>query len=124
MSKPVQTVDSYINARSATVRETLNRLRAFVRATLPEVTEGMKYGAPVFFTPGGKPVIYLYGGKDHANLGFLHGAELDDPEQVLKGSGVSGRHIKFFPDDPIPVETVEELLRQCIELDHIGENKN
>ena len=116
MAKSVETVDSYIAARSAPVRATLKALRAFVHTTLPEATEGMKWGAPVFFNAGRKPVIYLYGGVDHANLGFLHGAKLDDPDRVLKGSGVSGRHVKFYPDEAIPKVTLEKLLRQCAKL--------
>ena len=76
----------------------------------------MKWGAPVFFNASGKPVVYLYGGVDHANLGFLHGAQLDDPDRILKGNGVSGRHVKFHPDEAISKVTLEKLLRQCAKL--------
>lgn len=116
LAKSVETVDSYIAARSAPVRATLEALREFVHKTLPEAAEGMKWGAPVFFNASGKPVVYLYGGVDHANLGFLHGAQLDDPDRILKGNGVSGRHVKFYPDEAISKVTLEKLLRQCAKL--------
>ena len=118
MAKPVQTVDSYIAARSPPVRATLKSLRELIHATLPEIEEGMKWGAPVFLDSNGVPVVYLYGGKDHANLGFIHGAELDDPKGLLQGRGESGRHVEIYPDETIPKAALKKLLRQCVESSH------
>ncbi len=57
MPKSLQTVDDYIAARSKPVRATLESLRRLVRKTLPETTEGMKWGAPVFCGARGNPCI-------------------------------------------------------------------
>jgi hypothetical protein len=73
----------------------------------------MKWGAPVYWNAAGKPVIYLYGGRDHANLGFLHGAGLDDPDGLLEGRGASGRHVKVFPGKPWPRAALAALVSQC-----------
>ena len=113
MARGAETVDAYIAGRSAPVRALLEELRAFVRETLPGAREGMKWGAPVYWNAAGKPVIYLYGGRDHANLGFLHGAGLDDPEGLLEGRGVSGRHVKVFPGKSWPRAALAVLVRQC-----------
>ncbi|TQV81363.1 DUF1801 domain-containing protein [Exilibacterium tricleocarpae] len=91
-------MDSYIAARNPAVRTTLAALRALVQPTLPQVTEGMKWGAPIFLDPQGEPVVYLYGGKDHANLGFIRGAELSDPKGILQGRGHLGRHVASIGD--------------------------
>jgi hypothetical protein len=109
-------VETYVAARSKRVRATLEELRTLVKSTLPGVTEGMKWGAPVYSRPDGCPLVYLYGGKDHANLGFLRGAELDDPDELLEGTGVSGRHIKVYPSDEIPTKPIRALLRQSAKL--------
>jgi hypothetical protein len=113
MAKAKETVEGYIAARSPGVGALLEDLRAFVQETLPEAREGMKWGAPVYWNAAGKPVVYLYGGRDHANLGFLHGAGLDDPEGILEGRGVSGRHVKLFPGKALPRAALAALLRQC-----------
>ena len=111
-----RTVEQYVAARSKPVRETLKALRQLVKSTLPSLGEGMKWGAPVYSKPTGAPLAYLYGGKDHANLGFLRGAELDDPDNLLEGSGVSGRHIKVFAGQPLPRKQIQSLLRQSMKL--------
>ena len=112
MAKSEETIDSYISARSAPVRKILEALRKLVFATVPGVTEGLKWGAPVFFGTDGEPFAYLYGGKDHANLGFLHGVDLDDPKNVLEGKGIAGRHVKIYPDDQMPTDVLMALLMQ------------
>ncbi len=116
MAKPTQTVDGYIADRSAPVCKTLKALRRLVQRTLPGATEGMKWGAPVFANKNGKLVIYLYGGKDLAHLGFIHGAELDDPERILEGRGESGRHVKIYPGKPVPERALKALLTQCADM--------
>jgi hypothetical protein len=94
----------------------LEELRSLVHEALPAAVEGYKWGAPVFDNAHGVTVVYLYGGKDHANLGFVRGAELDDPEKILKGAGKSGRHVQVFPGQAIPKAALMALLRQCADL--------
>lgn len=120
MTNKKQSVEEYVSARSAPVRKILNALRRLVKSTLPDVTEAMKWGAPVYSTPDGHALIYIYGGKDHANLGFLRGAELDDPSKLLAGSGKSGRHIKIYSRNEIPEEDIRVLLHQSANLKSIN----
>ena len=87
-----------------------------MKATLPEVTEGMKWGAPVYIGRDGEPLVYLYGGKDHANLGFLRGAELNDPDELLGGRGKATRTVKIYASDEIPRKEIRNLLRQSARL--------
>jgi len=113
MAKAPPTVDLYIAARVPKVRALLERLRKLVADTRPEAEEMMKWGAPVWCARGDAPEIYLYGGKDHANLGFVQGVGLDDPQGLLKGKGESGRHVKLWPDKPMPEAALIALIRQC-----------
>lgn len=108
--------EEYIAERDAPVRAVLEELRALVHAALPDAAEGFKWGAPVFDNAHGVTVVYLYGGKDHANLGFVRGAELDDPHRILKGSGKAGRHVQIFPGKTVPAAQLTALLAQCAAL--------
>lgn len=116
MAKSPETVDGYISARCTPVRVTLEALRSLVHAALPGAVEDMKWGAPVFSIANGRVVIYLYGGKDHANLGFIQGVELQDPEKVLQGRGETGRHVRINPDEEIPETVLKALVLQCAAL--------
>src|ERR1700712_775960 len=39
--------------------------------------------------------LYIAGFDKHANLGFTQGAHLEDPAEVLEGTGAGYRHVKF-----------------------------
>ena len=43
------------------------------------------------------PFAYVGVFKAHVNLGFFHGAHLDDPADILEGTGKRMRHIKLRP---------------------------
>jgi len=53
--------------------------------------------------------LYVTGFAGHANLGFLHGAAMGDPEHVLEGTGAAMRHVKF--ESPGQVEAAKWLDR-------------
>ena len=80
------TVDEYIEAAAQPVAQILQAARHLILETLPDAQELMKWGAPIYRLSSGQDVCYLYGGKDHVNLGFLLGAQLDDPDELLEGA--------------------------------------
>ena len=116
MMRKHETVDDYINRCSETVVPLLEELREFIRTTLPDATECMLYGAPVFMNANGAPVIYLFGSKQHVNFGFLISDELTDPHGMLKGSGKPSKHITVFPDKPYDKVLLSDFVSQCAEI--------
>ena len=107
------TIDDYINGCSPAVAPLLEELRDFVHATIPQATEDMQYGAPVFLNAHGIPVIYLFGSKKHVNFGFLKSMELSDPDGRLKGSGKPSKHIRVLPGKPVNTAKLMKFVRQC-----------
>ena len=112
-----ESIDAYIRDRPKPVATLLTELRAFIKAALPGVTEGMKYGAPVFYNAKKTPVIYLFGSRDHVNFGFLKSSALSDPNGVLLGSGKPSKHIEIHPDKPINKPALREFIKQCETLE-------
>jgi hypothetical protein len=53
--------------------------------------------------------------RDHVNLGFNRGAELDDPERVLLGTGNKIRHIRISAVGDVRTPGVRSLLRAAAE---------
>jgi hypothetical protein len=105
------TADEYFAGQTGVARDTLIALRNLVKAALPKATEGFKWGAPVYFSPDGYPLCYLFAVRDHVNLGFLSGAQIEDPKGLLEGSGERGRHIKVFDPADIRKTAFKDLLR-------------
>ena len=53
---------------------------------------------------------YISAAKDHVNLGFNYGAELDDPEGLLGGTGKLLRHTRLTS----PVDVKRPALRALL----------
>ena len=79
------TVDAYLDQAPEDQKETLLRLRLLVHQTVAGVSEEIKWGFPVFAKT--KDFAYLRSTKKHITLGFYHIDRLEDPDQLLEGSG-------------------------------------
>jgi hypothetical protein len=47
----------------------------------------------------------------HVNVGFFHGASLEDPSRLLQGTGKFMRHVKARPGTLPDREALEALIR-------------
>jgi hypothetical protein len=47
----------------------------------------------------------------HANVGFFHGAEVEDPKGLLQGSGRRMRHVKLKPGADVDPGALDALIR-------------
>lgn len=53
---------------------------------------------------------YVAAFKAHANIGFFHGAVLDDPKRLLQGSGKQMRHVKLHLAEPHDSDAIRNLI--------------
>lgn len=67
-----------------------------MRACGDDVVELMHDGCPVVCVEDA-PFAYVNVFKSHTNVGFFHGADLDDPAGLLEGTGKRMRHVKLEP---------------------------
>jgi hypothetical protein len=67
-----------------------------MRACGEDVLELMHDGCPVACVEDA-PFAYVNVFKSHTNVGFFHGAHLDDPAGLLEGTGKNMRHVKLEP---------------------------
>jgi hypothetical protein len=58
--------------------------------------------------------------KDHVNLMFPRGVDLEDPQGLLEGSGKAMRHIKMLSDVDIDRPGVRALIRQAKNRPDLG----
>jgi hypothetical protein len=49
----------------------------------------------------------------HVNVGFFRGAELDDPDGLLEGTGRFMRHVKLRPGADVNAEALTRLIREA-----------
>jgi hypothetical protein len=97
------------------VRELANLLRELVAEVMPKAVEvpwPKMHMASYGVGPKKKTehFCYISAQKDDVNLGFYYGAELPDPEGLLKGTGKLLRHVKIRESEAIRSRALRRLL--------------
>ena len=94
------TFDDVVNGFSKDVSEICRALRALITELHPDCVEVPRPGEPsASYGYGEKKMseayAYIMPQKNHANLGFYHGANIESEYPFLEGTGKKLRHIKL-----------------------------
>jgi hypothetical protein len=122
-----QSASDLISARIAELTDwrgqTLRRVRALIKAALPEVVEEWKWGTPVWSHDGIICTGESY--KKAVKLTFPKGAALKDPGRLFNSSleGNVRRAIDFHETDEIDESRLMALVRQAAALNRAGKSK-
>src|SRR5881397_1809567 len=93
----VDVVKEFLSNYPEGVRKITLELRKMARKTMPRSHEFLYYDAINYSlddSPLGR-VCYISPMEKYVTLGFLFGAQLDDPHHLLQGSGKRARHLKI-----------------------------
>jgi hypothetical protein len=109
-SKRDPAVDDWLSTRSAEHRPVVHKWFERLRGCGPDVLELLHDGAATACV-GDVPFAYVAAFKHHVNLGFFNGAALDDPFELLEGTGKRMRHVKLMPGAEVDAHSLDELIR-------------
>ncbi len=102
MIKRDPAVDFWLSGEPAELRAIARQWFKRMRQCGDDVLELIHDGCPVACVEDA-PFAYVNTFKTHVNVGFFHGAILDDPAGLLEGSGKRMRHVKLKPgSEPKP----------------------
>src|SRR5256714_2707212 len=59
---------------------------------------------------GDAAFAYVNAFKAHVNVGFFRGAEIEDPNGLLEGSGKFMRHVKLSPEREVDTAALTKLI--------------
>jgi hypothetical protein len=80
-----------------------------MRACGADVRELLHDGHPTACV-GDAAFGYVNAFRAHVNVGFFHGAMLDDPAGLLEGTGKRMRHVKLRPAQQVNAVALRELI--------------
>lgn len=80
-----------------------------MRACGPDVCELLHDGFPTACV-GDAAFAYVAAFSTHVNVGFFHGATLDDPQHLLVGAGKRMRHVKIRWGEPVDEAALTKLI--------------
>jgi len=102
-------VDIWLNDDAIDLRPIAQRWFARMRKCGDDVRELMHDGCPVACVEDA-PFGYVNSFKSHVNVGFFHGAALEDPAGLLEGSGKRMRHVKLKPGHEPNTAALSDLI--------------
>ena len=106
-------VDSYLASMSYEARMMLEEIRSIITAGVPEATEGISYGMPVFKYRGN--LVWMGGYKKHCSLFGIGSATLDLFEDELEPYRTPKGALHFRIGSPIPAGLVTRLMKARVE---------
>jgi hypothetical protein len=102
-------VDAWLADGRDELKSFARRWFAEMRRCGDDVLELLHDGCPVVCVKDA-PFAYVNTFKAHTNVGFFHGAALDDPASLLEGAGKRGRHVKLKPGGEIDETALRDLI--------------
>lgn len=92
--------------------EIMQKLRKIVFSIYPKTNERMMYGGIMFSIEDDFGGIFVR--KKHVSFEFSSGAQMDDPNSVLEGTGKFRRHLKIRSLADIEEKKVEFFVKQSL----------
>jgi hypothetical protein len=102
-------IDAWLSEQPDALRSIAQQWFNAMRGRGNDVRELMHDGCPVACVQDA-PFGYVNVFKDHVNIGFYFGAELEDPAGLLEGTGKRMRHVKRKPGDSVDVAALSTLI--------------
>ena len=109
MSGKAKTIDAYIAAFPAEVKQILEQIRAIVKKVAPDAEETISYDIPTF-NLGGTYLVYFAAWKKHIAL-YPVSPQLAEQlsEDLSKYKGSKGS-VHFPLNKPIPFDLIEKIV--------------
>lgn len=102
-------VDAWFSGPGPDLRRLAQPWFDALRACGPDVEVLLHDGHPTACV-GGAAFAYVDAFSAHVNVGFFHGAELDDPAGLLEGAGKRMRHVKVRWGQPVDEAALKALI--------------
>ena len=102
-------IDVWLNEQAPELGAIAHDWFVRMRACGDDIRELMHDGCPVTCVSDA-PFSYVNVFKDHVNVGFFYGAELEDSTGLLEGSGKRMRHVKVKPGADLNFAALSALI--------------
>ena len=112
------TVDSILEGHAPHVREIVERLRAIIRATVPDAIESAHavWHSLSYKHPDSGYFCGLFPQPDRVDVAFEFGVLLADPDHLLAGDGKQVRYLRLKDAAELREAALRQLLIEAINL--------
>lgn len=119
----IKEIDNFYLNQEEPNRGCLLALKDIILSQDVEITNVLKYGMP-FFCYKQKMFCYLWVHKKYKQpyLGIVEGKRIEHPELIIEKRSRM-KIILFDPNKDLPLETIESILKETLDLYKSGEIK-
>lgn len=119
----IKEIDNFYLNQEEPNRGCLLALKDIILSQDAEITNVLKYGMS-FFCYKQKMFCYLWVHKKHKQpyLGIVEGKRIEHPELIIEKRSRM-KIILFDPNKDLPLETIESILKEALDLYKSGEIK-
>ena len=103
-------IDRWMHEHAGELGDIAHRWFEVMRDCGDDVLELLHDGHPTACV-GDAAFGYVNAFRDHVNVGFFRGAEIDDPAGLLEGTGKFMRHVKLRPEGPVDESALTKLIK-------------
>jgi len=103
-------VDEYLAGQPEVVRAKLEKVRATIRAAVPDAVEGIGYRMPGYKLHG-KPLLYFAGFQKHYSLFAASGTFFATLADELAGYELRKGTVHFPLTKPVPVKLIGRIAK-------------
>lgn len=119
---PIHHIENFLKFTPQPLQEIVFELRNIISAVAPDAAEVVRWGGLSYFHEGHGGIVsagicQIGIEKDHVRLAFIHGAFLQDPQKLLRGTGKAKRHIEIDSYETAPWEYFKELITASARFD-------
>ncbi len=107
-------LDQYLSKYDKEMSSLARDLRFMILEQVPDIDEVIKWKNLFYEKNGFVFAIVIH--KDHVNLQFARGTELDDPERILEGTGKKIRHVKINNTKEINSDKLKNMVIEAVNL--------
>lgn len=106
-------------AENETIRTIALTLRKIILIDYPEAVEVVRLGdGAACYGVGPKKMseahVYIMPKTKYVNLGFFHGSNMPDPQNLLEGSGKKMRHIKIQTTQQTQKPEIKTIISEAL----------
>lgn len=105
-------VEAWLTAHSDELGEIARRWFEVMRGCGDDVREVLHDGQPTACVRNAA-LAHVGAFKSHVNVGFFLGAQMQDPCDLLEGTGRFMRHVKLRPGLEVDEKALEDLIRRA-----------
>lgn len=92
----------------------MRSLRRLFVDVAPEAEEMVKWNSPLYAVADEYCVGYRYY-SEHVNLILWYGADLEDPEGIIEGTGKRRRHVTLTSPDDVERSDVRAVVERAVD---------